>query len=462
MNDELELSRRALQTENARRRAKLEKAQTQMDICYCVRVLVNKAFKFRIYPTPEQEKILSQQFGASRFVYNYFLRQRIDYYAAHHGEKKRGLNYHDTAKMLTELKRLPEYAWLNEANSQALQAALRNLDTAYRNFFEQRAEFPKFKSKRNKQSFHVPQHFTLDSEQGRLTIPKLAPLKVIVHRPLEGEMKSVTVSRTSAGRYFAALLCEVEIKPKPKKRGRVIGLDLGLKSFAVMSDGEKIDPPQHFRKAETKLARLQRQLSRKQKGSQGRDKARVKVARQHEKIANQRADFLHKLSRRLVDESQALYVESLNVKGLMSNHHLAKSISDSGWSEFVRQLEYKSAWYGSRFGQIDRFFPSSKRHAACGYIYQDLQLSEREWTCPECGTLVDRDENAAQNILTFARASAAARPAVARRANDRAGTGGQLSDSQRRAGTALTHTPVETRVRHAGQRNRKPPASAGR
>jgi putative transposase len=412
-------------------------------------VLVNKAFKFRIYPTPEQEKPLSQQFGASRFVYNYFLRQRIDYYAAHKGQKKQGLNYHDTAKMLTELKRQPEYVWLKEANSQALQAALRNLDTAYHNFFENRAEFPKFKSKRSKQSFHVPQSFYLDAETGRLSIPKLAPLKIIVHRPLEGEAKSVTVSRTPAGRYFASILCEVEVKSKPKKRGRVIGLDLGLKSFAVMSDGEKIDPPQHFRKAETKLTQLQRRLSRKQKGSQGRDKARVKVARQHEKIANQRADFLHKLSRRLVDESQAIYVESLNVNGMMSNHHLAKSISDSGWSEFVRQLEYKSAWYGNHFGQIDRFFPSSKRHAACGYIYQDLTLSEREWTCPECGTLVDRDENAAQNILTFARASAA-------------GTGGQLSDSQRRAGTALTHTPVETRVRQTGQRNRKPSASVGR
>ncbi len=401
-------------------------------------MLVNKAFRFRFHPTPEQEKILYQQFGASRFVYNHFLRQRIDYYAAHKGTKKQGLNYYDTSKMLTKLKRQPEYEWLNEANSQALQAALRNLDTAYRNFFEQRADFPKFKSKRGKQSFHVPQNFSLDIENGRLTLPKLTPLKIVVHRPLEGKMKSVTISRTSAGRYFASILCEATMNPKPKRAGRITGLDLGLRSFMVASEGERVDPPQYFRKAEAKLARLQRQLSHKQKESKSRDKARLKVARQHEKIANQRADFLHKLSRRLVDESQAIYVESLNVKGMMSNHHLAKSIGDAGWGEFIRQLAYKSEWYGCHLGKIDRFFPSSKRHVACGYIYQDLQLSEREWTCPECGELVDRDLNAAQNILTF----------------------GQFSNSQRRAGMALTHTPVETRSQ-ASRRNRKLPALAG-
>ena len=214
-------------------------------------------------------------------------------------------------------------------------------------------------------------------------------------------MKSVTISRTSAGRYFASILCEVEIKPKRKKRGRVIGLDLGIKHFSVISDGERIDSPQHFRKSETKLAKLQRKHSRKQNRSHGREKATVKVARQHEKIANQRTDFLHKLSRQLVDESQAIYVESLNVRGMMGNHHLAKSIGDAGWGKFVRQLKYKGEWYGCHVGEIDRFFPSSKRHATCGYIYQNLRLSEREWTCSECGEVVDRDLNAAQNILIF-------------------------------------------------------------
>lgn len=399
-----------------------------------------KAFKFRLYPTLEQESLLIQQFGAARFVYNYFLRQRIDYYAAHKGEKKQSLTYYDTAKLLTELKRQPEYAWLNEANSQALQAALRNLDTAYDNFFNRRAEFPRFKSKRSKQSFHVPQHFKLDVEQSRLILPKLGPLKIVVHRSIEGKPKSVTISRTPSGRYFASILCEVQIKPKAEKTGRVVGLDLGLKSFVVTSDGETIDPPQTLRLAEQKLAKLQRRLSRKQPGSKNHEKARLKAARLHEKIANQRADFLHKLSRRLVDESQAIYVEDLNVKGMLRNHHLAKSISDAGWSEFVRQLTYKGEWYGCTVGQIDRFFPSSQRHAACGYIYQDLRLSEREWTCPECGELVDRDKNAAQNILTFACACAA-------------GTGGQLTHSKTksRAGTARTLTPGETGARKAGQ-----------
>jgi putative transposase len=400
----------------------------------------NKAFKFRLYPTPEQEAILAKQFGAARFVYNYFLRQRIDYYAAHKGERKQGLNYHDTAKLLTALKHQPEYAWLRAANSQALQAALRNLDTAYNNFFNQRADFPEFKSRRAKQSFHVPQHFTVDAQQNRLTIPKMTPLKVVVHRPVEGEMKSVTISRTPAGCYFASILCEVQLLPKPRQEGRIMGVDLGLKSFAVTSDGEKVDPPQPLGKAERKLSHLQRQLSRKKVASQNRNKARLKVARLYQKIANQRADFLHKLSRRWIDESQAIYVEDLCVKGMLSNHRLAKSISDSGWGEFVRQLEYKAAWYGRHVGKVDRFFPSSKRHAQCGYIYQDLKLSEREWTCPECGVLVDRDANAAQNILLF----------------------GQLSPSQignaRRAGTAQTHTPGETGARKTGHGTRKPAA----
>lgn len=374
-------------------------------------MVVNKAFKFRLYPNAEQEQALARQFGASRFVYNYFLRQRIDYYAAHQGEKKQGLTYHDTAKMLTELKRQPEYKWLNDANSQALQAALRHLDTAYNNFFNHRAEFPKFKNKRSKQSFHVPQHFALDREQGRLTIPKLAPLKLVVHRPVEGEMKSVTVSRTPGGRYFASILCEVEVSdPKPKRKQPEIGLDLGLKSFVVTSAGEKTDPPQCLRRSERKLACLQRQLARKQQGSASREHARIKVARQHEKIANQRADFLHKLSRQLIDDNQAIYVESLNVKGMLANHHLAKSISDAAWSEFTRQLDYKGAWGGCYIGEIDRFFPSSKRCHTCGYIYQDLRLSERDWECPECHTRHDRDVNAAQNILTFGKLSRGGTP----------------------------------------------------
>jgi putative transposase len=405
-----------------------------------VTMIVNQAFKFRLYPNTEQRQTLDRQFGCARFVFNYFLRQRMDHYTAHQGEKKQGLNYYDNARMLTVLKRQPEYAWLQEVNSQSLQVALRNLDTAYVNFFAGRAEFPKFKSRRDKQSFGVPQHFTLDTQQGRLAIPKLTPLKIVVHRPVVGTLKSVTISRSPSGRYFASILCEVEMQDRPPKRkGKEIGLDLGLKSFLVTSQGEKIDPPQPLRRAEEKLCRLQRQLSRKQKGSRNREKVRVKVARLHEKVSNQRADFLHQQSRRLIDESQAIFVESLNVKGMLANHHLARSISDAGWGEFLRQLQYKGAWYGCRLEAIEPFFPSSRRCHRCGYRKADLRLAEREWDCPECHRHHDRDVNAALNILTEGRAR---------------------NELKRRAGTARTQTPGETRARKAGLRTRKLPASA--
>ncbi|MGD0610820.1 MAG: RNA-guided endonuclease TnpB family protein, partial [Anaerolineales bacterium] len=260
-------------------------------------MVIHQAFKFRLYPNADQRQALSRQFGCSRFVYNFFLRERMDFYAAHKGEKKQDLTFHDTALRLTALKRQPEYAWLCEVNSHALQVALRDLDTAYRNFFAGRGKFPKFKSRRARQSFGVPQRFTLDAEQGRLAIPKLTPLKIVVHRPVRGTLKSVTISCSPSGRYFASILCEVEMQDPPsKRRGKELGLDLGLKSLVVTSQGEKIDPPQFLRRAEEKLGRVQRQLSRKEQGSQNREKARVKVARLHEKVANQRADFLHKLS----------------------------------------------------------------------------------------------------------------------------------------------------------------------
>ncbi len=386
-------------------------------------MIVKRAYRFRLYPNKEQEQVLARQFGACRFVYNHFLRARIDYYLAHKDSKgKKGLNYHDTARMLTELKQQPGYEWLREANAQALQQTLRDLDTAYANFFRKQARFPRFKRKKRRQSFRVPQAFRIAcpggqaGEGNRLVIPKVSPIKIVVHRPVEGKMKHVTISCTPAGRYYASILCEVEI-PDPKFQGGEIGLDLGLKSFAVTSNGEQIEHPRHLRKAERRLRRLQCRLSRRQKGSKGYEKARLALVRQHEKVANQRADFLHKLSRRLVDENQVIHIEDLHVKGMLANHHLAKAISDSGWSEFVRQLEYKGRWYGCRVQKVDRFFPSSKRCHVCGYIHQDLRLSDREWTCLECGTVHNRDVNAAINILIFST-----------------------------AGTAGTYTPVESRV----------------
>jgi putative transposase len=404
-------------------------------------VISHKAFKFRLYPNLEQRQALERQFGSARFVFNYFLQERIDYFAAHKGEEKQGLNYYDNARLMTALKRKPEYGWLNEVNSQSLQAALRDLDTAYRNFFASRAKFPKFKCRRDKQSYRVPQRFTLDAERGRLRIPKLRPLKIVMHRPVEGRMKNVTISRSPSGRYFASIQCEVDLQnPMLKRTGGEIGVDLGLRSFLVTSEGEKVDAPQYLRRAEQKLHCLQRQLSRKQKDSQNWEKARVKVARLHEKVSNQRTDFLHQQSRRLIDENQAIYAEDLHCKEMLRNHRLARSISDAGWGKFLHQLQYKAAWHGCYFEQIDAFYPSSMVCHRCGYHKDDLTLADREWDCPECHAYHDRDVNAALNILREGRIK---------------------SEMKRRAGMARTETPGETCAGKAGLRTRKLPVFAG-
>jgi len=368
-------------------------------------MVINKAYSFRLYPDKTQKTLMAQHFGSCRFVYNAFLRERIDFYATNKTSEKQGLTYNNTSQMLTDMKKQPDRGWLKDVNSQSLQQSLRRLDVAYHNFFNKRAQFPKFKSKHGKQSFSVPQHFEIDVEQGLLNVPKVTPIKTVFHRPIEGKMKSINISKTTSGKYFAAILCEIEKEVKQKEAGGAIGIDLGLKSFAVTSEGEAIPTPRFFRTSQEKLARLQRLLSRKVKGSSNRNKARVKVARIHEKITNQRKDFLHKLSHRLVSENQAIYAEDLNVRGMVKNHCLAKSIADASWSEFIRQIKYKSEWNGAYFGQIDRFSPSSKRCNACGWINQSLTLSDREWTCQECGKIVSRDFNAAQNILQFGKLS---------------------------------------------------------
>jgi putative transposase len=344
--------------------------------------------------------MLSRHFGCVRFLFNHFLKRRID----HYDETGKGLTYHDTAAELTELKKLPEYAWLKEVNSQSLQQSLRDLDTAYNNFFNKRADFPTFKKKQGYHSFQVPQHFSLNED--RLTIPKMSPIRVVVHRPLEGKARQVTISRNPAGEYYASILCETEI-PEPAYSGREIGIDLGLSSFLITSEGVKVEPGNHYRKAEARLCRLQRRLSRKKEGSKNRLKAKTKVARQHQTIVNQRADFQHKLSYRLVHENQVIHTEDLAVRNMVKYHRFAKSISDAGWSEFLRQLEYKGAWYGCYINRIDRFFPSSKRCSHCGSVTGRLRLHIRSWKCPECGADHDRDINAATNILIFGRAGAA-------------------------------------------------------
>ena len=361
---------------------------------------INKAFKFRIYPDNTQKQYFAQSFGCARFVYNRFLRQRIDYYA----ETGKGLTYHNTALALTQLKKEPEFEWLKDVNSQSIQQALRNLDTAYSNFFNKRAEFPKFKKKSNKQSFNVPQNFSIHDNM--IDIPKCKGIKIKLHRDVEGTIKSITISKMPSGKYFASLLCELEI-PEPTYSGGEIGIDYGIKAFISTSEGKIIESPKFLRKSELKLKQLSKAFSKKQPNAKNRYKAQKLFARQHEKVSNQRQDFLNKLSKQLACDNQAIYIESLAIRNMIKLHTLAKSISDSGWNTFVNMLKYKGQWYGCRIIEIDRWFPSSKCCHVCGYIKDNLTLSDRSWLCPECNINHDRDVNAAINILTFGRAGIA-------------------------------------------------------
>lgn len=363
-------------------------------------MLIRKSFRYRLYPNTEQQKGLAIQFGHARFVWNWGLNLRKTTYQ----ETGKGLTYNQLASKLVELKGTPDAAWLKESDSQALQQKLQDLDKAYKNFFAKRAKYPKFKSKKGDQSIRYPQRFKFS--ESKIYLPKIGWVKGVFHRPLECKAKNVTVSKTTSGKYFAAVQCEMEIFDPVPHDGEV-GIDLGLKSFLVTSDGEKIDHPRHLQKAEKRLIRLQRQLSRRLKGSNGREKARVLLAHQHEKVANQREDFLHKTSRNLVDRYGFIGIEDLNLRGIMKNHSLSKAISSTGFGMFRVMLEYKAVWYGSWVEKIDRFYPSSKTCSACGYVLPELTLDTRVWDCPNCGTHHDRDHNAAINILNKARAGAA-------------------------------------------------------
>lgn len=361
---------------------------------------VQKGARYRIYPNKDQRELFGKHFGCTRFVYNHFLRKRIDWYVEHKDEKKKGLTYYDTCIMLTKLKKQEDCIWLREVNSQSLQQSLRNLDKAYSNFFKNRTKFPNFKKRKNKQSFSIPQGWSI--KNGKLNIPKIKGIKIKLHFPIDGMVGSVTISCSTSGRYYASILCEVEI-PEPEYIGNEIGIDFGIKKFLTISDGKVTKNPKYLRKAEKQLKRLHRSVSRKQKGSNSRNKAIRRLAIQHEKVSNQRSDFLHKVSRKLVSENQAIHIEDLAIRNMIRNHSLAKSISDTGWNSFTNMLEYKGKWYGCHIHKIDRFFPSTKRCNKCGFINNNLTLKDREWQCPECGIVHDRDLNAAINILTFSR-----------------------------------------------------------
>lgn len=351
-----------------------------------------KSAKYRLYPTKSQSVLLDKHIGACRFVYNLALETKQIAYAS----SQKNLSYFALMAQLPELKK--ECPWLSEVNAQSLQQAIVNMDSAYTNFFKGKSEFPKFKSKhKSNQSFRVPQSIILG--ENSISIPKLKKIKAVIHRKIEGKIKSATISKTPTGKYFASVLFETnEVAPtKPKiTEANTIGVDLGIKDFAITSNGEKFANPRFLKKSISKLKFVQRKYS-KYKGK----RTKQKLTLLHEKVANQRSNFLHQITKKLVVENQTIALEDLNVSGMIKNHKLAQAIQDVSWSKFGELINYKSEWYGSNIIKIGRFEPSS-RMSDCGQVNKELTLKDRVWTCSHCGNTYDRDIQAAKNIKKFA------------------------------------------------------------
>jgi putative transposase len=361
-----------------------------------------RAFRYRFYPSPSQEVLLRKTLGCSRFVYNHFLALRIKEWTTN----QKSVSYNETSSLLTNLKKEEETKWLNEVSSVALQQSLQNLQEAYNNFFRglkknQRVGFPRFKKKSNRNSITLTKA-GFSHKNGEIFIAKSKKkLNIRWSRELPSEdISSITISLTPSGKWFISILVEDNIDYTLPLCDKVLGVDLGIETFATLSTGEKVKMPDlkpHYKK----LKKLQKKHSKKKNGSKNKNKARLKVARQYEKITNIREDFHHKLSTRIVNENQVIVLEDLNVSGMVKNRKLARAISQQGWSQFVTLLKYKAIMYGRELVQVDRFYPSSKTCSSCGTIQSSLPLKIREWTCDACGTTHDRDVNAAKNLMAL-------------------------------------------------------------
>ena len=361
-----------------------------------------RGFRYRIFPTKEQEVLLSKHFGSARWIYNYALDKKIKTYQT----TKESLSRFTIQKYLPELKKAEETKWLKEVNSQSLQASLENLDKSFTKFFRDKKGFPKFKSKHdNRQSFSVPQNGIVDFETSTISLPKFKnPIKCRLHRKFTGNSKTVTISKTPTGKYFVSVLVEVDEVQKTNKpicENQAVGVDLGIKTFATLSNGVEIENPKHLKRSLEKIKALQRKVSKKQRGSSNRKKAVKRLAVLHEKVANQRIDFLHKTTHYLVSEFDTICLETLRASNMIKNHKLAQALSDISIGKFNEILEYKAKWNGVNILRIGQFEPSS-RMCTCGIINKELKLSDRIWTCNSCGVKHDRDYLASNNIKRFA------------------------------------------------------------